>query len=180
MSRESSAATRSPYQRCRLKAEGTDGVFLDVNLRAPWWSRESTLEWLREADWVKLNRDELSLLEEGDEPPDADLARRARVFLERQGLTGLVVTLGSEGALGLTGDGDPVRIAPAPATEVVDTVGAGDAFAAVLILGILRDWPLVDMLERAQSFASQIVGQRGATVADPDFYAPFIDRWGLD
>ena len=35
------------------------------------------------------------------------------------------------------------------------------------------------MLERAQSFASRIVGRRGATVGDPDFYGPFIESWHL-
>ncbi len=89
------------------------------------------------------------------------------------------MTLGGEGALGLSADGGLDRVAPAPAIEVVDTVGAGDAFAAVLILGILHGWPFAITLERAQSFASRIVGQRGATVADAALYTPLIDRWGL-
>ena len=49
-------------------------------------------------------------------------------------------------------------------------MGAGDAMAAVMILGLLRGWPLPLTLERAQSFASEIVGQRGATVEDRAFY----------
>ncbi|MBK5963215.1 carbohydrate kinase [Thiocystis minor] len=162
-----------------LKANGPDSVFLDVNLRTPWWSREETLRLVTDADWVKLNRDELTWLGETDGAPTEDLAERARAFLERHDLTGLIVTLGGDGALGLSADGVPVRVAPAPATEVLDTVGAGDAFAAVLILGILRGWPLTTTLERAQSFASRIVGQRGATASDRALYAPFLDRWGL-
>lgn len=162
-----------------LKPDGPDIVFLDVNLRAPWWSRASTLGLVTDADWVKLNRDELAWLEAVDGTTAPDLTTRARAFLERHDLTGLIVTLGRDGALGLTADGTMVQVAPAPATEVVDTVGAGDAFAAVLILGILDGWPLATTLERAQSFASRIVEQCGATVADVKLYAPFIDRWGL-
>ncbi|WP_132977186.1 PfkB family carbohydrate kinase [Thiobaca trueperi] len=162
-----------------LKSDGPDAVFLDVNLRKPRWSYSSARALLDGADWVKLNRDELIWLDTDDSPPALDLPARARVFLERHGLTGLIVTLGGEGALALTADGAEARIAPPAITEVVDTVGAGDAFAAVLILGILHDWPLTTTLERAQSFASRIVGQRGATCADAAFYAPFIGQWGL-
>ena len=49
-----------------------------------------------------------------------------------------------------------------------------------MILGLLRHWPLGATLERAQSFASAIVGRRGATVDDPDFYRPFAEDWQLD
>jgi fructokinase len=72
-----------------------------------------------------------------------------------------------------------VRVAPVPALAVKDTVGAGDAFASVLILGIVRRWPLEATLERAQSFASRIVEQHGATAADPALYRPYLDQWGI-
>ena len=52
-------------------------------------------------------------------------------------------------------------------------------FAAVLILGIQRDWSLEISLERANQFAARIVAQTGATAADPGLYEPFIDQWGL-
>ena len=162
-----------------LKSDGPDVVFLDVNLRKPWWSHDDTRALLDGADWVKLNRDELIWLDADDSPPALDLPARARAFLDRHGLTGLVVTLGGEGALALTADGAEARVAPPATTEVVDTVGAGDAFAAVLILGILHGWPLTTALERGQSFASRIVGQRGATRADAGLYVPFIGQWGL-
>ncbi|WP_232224975.1 PfkB family carbohydrate kinase [Acidihalobacter ferrooxydans] len=59
---------------------------------------------------------------------------------------------------------------------MVDTVGAGDAFDSVLLLGLARGWPLEQILGRAQSFASAVVGQRSATT-NPDFYRPFVDQW---
>ncbi|MBN2887359.1 MAG: carbohydrate kinase [Chromatiaceae bacterium] len=159
-----------------LKAAGPELVFLDVNLRRPWWSREQTLELLNGAHWVKLNRDELHLL-----AADAseNIETLARTLAERHQLRGLVVTLGAEGALAVPADGALVCVAPQPALEVVDTVGAGDAFAAVTLLGILHGWPLETLLARAQSFASRIVGQRGATDADPTLYQGFIKDWTL-
>uniref|UniRef100_UPI003592EFAD PfkB family carbohydrate kinase n=1 Tax=Thiocapsa sp. TaxID=2024551 RepID=UPI003592EFAD len=73
----------------------------------------------------------------------------------------------------------PVRVAPARALAIKDTVGAGDAFASVLILGIIRNWPLEITLDRAQSFASRIVEQHGATAADPALYRPYLDQWRI-
>jgi len=159
----------------RLKASKPQTVFVDVNLRAPWWSRERVLDLVRGADWVKLNRDELALLSGSTGP----LAEQARDFASEYGLGGLILTLGAQGALGFNGDGELAEAAPPPSLEVVDAVGAGDAFASVLILGIDSGWPLGVTLERAQQFASRVVRQRGATVADPELYRPFVEDWGL-
>lgn len=73
--------------------------------------------------------------------------------------------------------GERLTVAPRPDTEVVDTVGAGDAFSAVLLLGLSSEWPLPLTLQRAQEFAAAVVGCRGATIADPDFYKAFSNRW---
>ncbi|RKT45742.1 PfkB family carbohydrate kinase [Thiocapsa rosea] len=178
-----SAATLSA-----LKSRGHGMRFLDVNLRDPWWSADETRGLLQGADWVKLNRSELTLLVDGSgsssndgdgDGDDAQLTALATAFLAQYGLTGLVVTLGGDGAFALGPDTSPVRVAPAPALAVKDTVGAGDAFASVLILGMIRRWPLAATLERAQSFASRIVEQHGATAADPALYRPFLDQWGI-
>ncbi len=63
---------------------------------------------------------------------------------------------------------------------IVDTVGAGDAFSAVLLLGMQQGWSLSETMERAQSFASAMVSQRGAIVQDLIFYQTFIRAWNLD
>ena len=73
-----------------------------------------------------------------------------------------------------------VKVVPESALTLVDTVGAGDAFAAVLLLGIQQDWPLTVTMQRAQQLASAIVGQRGATVSDREFYRRVLNAWGTD
>lgn len=167
------AASRVAFEALR----GGDGprVFFDVNLRAPWWGREALLAWLQRADWVKLNDEELCLL--GPTGDSDDQAIEA--LFERDGLTGLIVTFGGRGATLMTRDDGLVRVRPARQISVVDTVGAGDAFAAVCLVGILQGWPCREMVERAQGFASVVVGQQGATCADKSLYAPFIADWGL-
>jgi len=153
-------------------------VFLDVNLRAPWWTREQVLALVDAADWVKLNRDELARLSPSASPAEPGLATQAEAFRLAHGLAGVILTLGAEGALACTAGEPPVPVQPPPRIQVVDAVGAGDAFAAVTILGIRRGWPLAVILERAQAFAARIVGQRGAIAADPVLYARFIAEWG--
>ena len=78
-----------------------------------------------------------------------------------------------------TADGALHATKPSTGTAVADTVGAGDAFASVLLLGLTLDWDTQLTLERAQSFASAIVGVRGATVADPALYQTFRADWGI-
>lgn len=160
-----------------LRADSTGQVYLDVNLRSPWWSREEVLALVDAADWVKLNRDELALLSSPAEAPAAGYAQQAAAFRAAHGLAGVILTLGADGALACTADESPVQVQPPPRTQVIDAVGAGDAFAAVSILGIRRGWPLAVLLERAQAFAARIVGQRGAIAADRALYAPFIAEW---
>ncbi|PVV10470.1 MAG: carbohydrate kinase [gamma proteobacterium symbiont of Ctena orbiculata] len=173
-----SLGLRNPVARealHRLKANHPQRIFMDVNLRDPWWQRESVLNWVAEADWVKLNEDELLQLHgESD-----DLLTTATSFRRQYKLEGLVVTLGARGVLAVTADGRSARIEPEVNPNLVDTVGAGDALTSVLILGLELDWPLQLTLERAQGFASAIVGQRGAVVDDPAFYQSYIDAWQL-
>ena len=158
-----------------LKQQHRDTVFMDVNLRDPWWSRAFVLELAGDADWVKLNEDELAQLGNGA----GDIESQASEFLATHKLKGLVVTLGAKGAIALTVDGLRAEIRPSQTLEVVDTVGAGDAFTSVLILGIILQWPLEQTMQRAQQFASLMVGQQGATVHDQGFYRAMITDWCL-
>ena len=166
-------ASRTALEAIRNSSQGT--VFVDVNLRPPWWDRDSVLSHLAPANWVKLNSDELAMLmPDGQNKPGAALQ-----FIERHSLDGMILTHGSEGAEILTANGEHVNATPEAGIDIVDTVGAGDAFASVILVGLANGWPLQQMLERAQSFASRIVGQRGATVSDRAFYRPFIQNWRL-
>ena len=73
----------------------------------------------------------------------------------------------------MTPDNKLYQISPSQTTSVVDTVGAGDAFCSVLILGILKQWDVSTTLQRAQEFTSQIVGIQGATTFEQSFYDLF-------
>jgi fructokinase len=158
----------------QLRASGPQTIFVDVNLRTPWWQAGAVHELLQGAHWVKLNSDELALL-----AGNATSADPETDFLQRYALQGLLVTHGARGAELLLANGERLQVAPMANNEVVDTVGAGDAFAAVMLLGLLNDWAMPVVLERAQQFAGALVGRRGATVNDRGFYQKFSRQWQL-
>jgi sugar/nucleoside kinase (ribokinase family) len=90
------------------------------------------------------NQDEARALTGETEP-----YRQAGCFLDA-GASAVVVTRGLEGAL-LAVKGRVVEL-PAPAVDVVESSGAGDAFAAGFICGLVEGWPL----ERSFAFASAV------------------------
>jgi fructokinase len=150
------------------KASGAP-VFVDVNLRDPWWDHRDVLNSVSRARWVKLNEAELSLLAGGS---DVDAAE---VFRGKHGLEAVIVTGGSRGGVALDDDG--VFDARPPAdVRVVDTVGAGDAFSAVFILGLVKGWSTGMTVERAVDFAAAMCTVPGATVRDRGFYSSFSDQ----
>ena len=173
-----SLAARSPVSARTLSvlcSQFGDNRLVDVNLREPWWQRDSVRALLDGARLAKLNDEELLLLASAA----SDDKARMRQLIDTAGLQLLVVTRGASGAELMTGTGEVYRVAPETLTHVVDTVGAGDALTSVLILGLLKGWSYAVMLERSQAFASAIVGHRGATVEAADFYLPFIEAWNL-
>lgn len=168
--REASARRGLEHLRDHMAAQ----VFMDVNLRAPWWEREVVHDLMARATWVKLNQDELSAL--APEPAD-DLEVQARMTLACFDLEAIIVTRASEGAMVLTREG-AVHAMHAPAVEgLKDTVGAGDAFSAVTLLGLLEVWPWEVILHRAAGFAARVCTLHGATTEDAGFYASAQDAW---
>lgn len=157
----------------RIKQQVSCPVFFDVNLRDPWWNRELVFSLLEETTWLKLNEHELHSLF----PAKGTLEECGRMALEQFNLSAIFITLGSRGAVAMTADGGQYSIAPAKSFPVVDTVGAGDAFASVLLLGLARNWPLPTTMERAQDFASAVVGLRGAITLEREFYSTIQEKW---
>lgn len=166
-----SAATLSTL-RAQLQAP----VFVDVNLRAPWWDRPSLAEHLQGARWVKLNDSEVAEVSGGSPLDDTALLEAADALRLENRIDALIVTLGERGAIVLDRKG-VWRDRPPPLTDIADTVGAGDAFSAVAIIGLLRGWDPPQILERAMAFAGAICQVRGATVADTDFYRAQQKNW---
>lgn len=167
---------RTSAQTAQLIRENTQApLFVDVNLRDPWWSSDKTLDLLKSASFAKLNQDEIKTLF----GYKYDLEQTAKVVRAQMSLDLLIITLGGEGAMAINSTDEIVRVEPQGNPHIVDTVGAGDAFASVCIAGLMLKWDLNSTLARAQEFASSVVGLRGATSKEAHFYQPFKARWGL-
>lgn len=148
-------------------------IFLDVNLRQPWWDKKSVLNMINRAHWTKLNSNEFDQLY----PGKGQTQERLKRFVEEFQLESVILTHGEKGAEVRQASGQHFEVKPEKNTNVVDTVGAGDAFSAVTLAGIINHWPMPQTLQRAQTFASQLVSQRGATLSDPKLYSKITANW---
>jgi fructokinase len=163
--------------------------YLDLNLRDGQVDEHCVYSSLHQADIVKVNELELQQLLRWFAHPGANTqaigsaaaAAACGALLQRFTLEGIIVTLGEHGSAYFGADGTIIHngqgLAP---TRVVDTVGAGDAFSAVFLLGRALGWPLGLTLARANAFAGAMCGVRGAVPADLTFYQPWIAGWLAD
>jgi fructokinase len=86
----------------------------------------------------------------------------------------IAVTKGAEGStLFKNKEKDDCRMI---SSAVVDTLGAGDAFAAILCLGYIRNWNLAKINILANEFANQICQIKGALPQEDDIYEMMKDK----
>jgi fructokinase len=154
----------------RLLAMAGMPVFVDVNLRDPWWRENDLPPLLERARWVKVNDEELNIVANRVGVGSHGVEETARRFRATYELDMLIVTLGRQGALAFDVSNDAIRVEPEQDTEIVDTVGAGDAFSSVVLFGLLEGWSVPQIMRKAQAFASRICAQRGATSEDIGLY----------
>lgn len=157
-----------------IKQYVSHSIFVDINLRSPWWNRKLINNIMQNCRWLKINEDELNLILDDEQ----GIEKKAQNLLSHLQLDLIVVTRGASGALAIS-KYETCLVQPEKTITIVDTVGAGDAFTSVILLGLHKAWPLQEILERAQNFASKVVGLRGATTNDKKFYQPFIKSWSL-
>ena len=141
--------------------------FVDLNLREPWWTTEKVDWCLSTADWIKLNDTELAELTASPTGSFEECRDAALGLARDHAIQGVIVTRGPRGALSVVGGKRVFEATAPPVTSMVDTVGAGDAFSAVVCLGLLHEWDYQTTLDRAASFAADLCTVRGATT--PDF-----------
>lgn len=175
-----SLASRAPVssQTLRRLRRQADTIFVDINLRAPWWNKPQLDELFHGVTWVKLNDDELATMTGCEADDTQQLQTAAQSLLRNYNWHGVIVTRGARGAF-LTTAGEHITIPPVAVQNLVDTVGAGDGFSAVCLAGILQGWPYEVMLQRAAEFAARICGQRGAINKDTEFYRSYRQLWKL-
>jgi fructokinase len=163
--------TRSTIRR--LIDESGLPRFVDINIRQPWFDRAWIPDLIGNARWIKLNDEELSWIAETECGTSEKIRSAVEKLRRLYGGQRYFITCGSAGAYAVSEAGD-VLFAEAPTPDpFVDSVGAGDAFAAAVIFGDSLDRPLDEILQSAVRFASRACTIQGATTRDRGHYLPF-------
>jgi fructokinase len=138
----------------------------DVNLRQKFFSVEILRESLDIANVVKLNHEELPRIAQMFEIKNQNARQAAGEMISRFDLELVCVTRGASGSVLVTknefSENAGLEI------EVADTVGAGDAFTAALVNGLLRGWNLNNINEFANKVGAFVASQTGAMPAFPE------------
>ena len=158
-------------------------VIFDLNLRKPFYSKATVESLLAKCNVFKLNDDELIelagmfgekmplgpfLIGEGPSTSPADewLVFIAKLIAEYD-LRYLILTCGAKGSFLFDSCGNE-SFAPATPTDVVSTVGAGDAFTAVCAIGFLTGKSLDAINAFASRYAAFVCSKPGGMPEIPD------------
>jgi len=164
-------AQRSPNSRMFIqsflqKTKHSCLRVFDVNLRQEFYDRSTIEKGLELANVLKLNEEELVVLRDMfdlGESTDTSLHTLAEAFA----LDTVALTMGEDGCL-IHDKGDRIRSEGAQSGAIVNTVGAGDCFTAVLTVGLLRGYAMNDVAVQANLDASYVCTQEGAMPLMPD------------
>jgi 5-dehydro-2-deoxygluconokinase len=161
LSQEPSRSTHFTLWEARGRRQHT---VLDLDYRPMFWdsadeAREQVGRALEHVSIAVGNREECEVA-----VGETDPQRAADALLER-GLELAVVKQGPRGVLAATRD-ERVEVAPFP-VEVVNGLGAGDAFGGALVHGLLSGWDLRRMLEFANVAGAIVAGRLECSTAMP-------------
>jgi len=146
-------------------------LFYDMNLR----------EGCRRANIIEASLSRVDILKLSDEELDTSARllgipgrgdALAHTLMNRFDIPVMALTRGAAGST-LFMDGRRYEAAPASDIRVVDTVGAGDAYAAMLAAGILDGKPPDTIISEAARFSGRICTIGGAIPGDRRFYDEF-------
>lgn len=137
--------------------------FYDVNLRPGNHTPQLVLEQLPGCQVVKMNEEEAAAIAAMLGWPVSSPAEFLRRAAQTFAWTAASVTLGERGCVLM--QGGELAEAPGFSVEVVDTVGAGDAFAAAFLHGLDLGWPLREIAAFANRAGARVASHSGAVAS---------------
>jgi fructokinase len=152
--------SRASIQRLVSAAPANSLRVFDINLRQKYFSREVIEQSLRLANVLKLNDSELPFLATMFDLTGST-QKQIETLAQKFSLQLVALTRGAEGSLLFRGGEWSDR--PALPVKIVDTVGAGDAFTAALVMGLLREMRLDEINQLANEVARYVCSGAGAT-----------------
>lgn len=131
----------------------------DINMRAPYYTKELIEESLYLANVLKINNEELVVVRNLFHLEGTD-EEVAGWFMERYNLRMVVLTVGA--AYSTVYTPNEVSTIETPKVEVADTIGAGDSFTGALIVSLLKGCSLKEAHAFAVKTAAYVCTKAGA------------------
>ena len=134
--------------------------FYDMNLRDGHYSKELVKELLKVSSILKLNKEETQICCKLFNKKPMELMEFCEWVVDEFKLEGVCITMGSDGCA-ICLDGEYIE-SPGYEVEITDTVGAGDAFAAGLLHGLIEKWEIRKTCKFANRLGAIAVSGNGA------------------
>ena len=172
-------AQRSETSRKTIQSFFNRGIkyFADINLRQNFFNEEILSATLTASDFIKVNYEEMHVLNDLFVQAEYSTERVANELMEKFNLNMIAVTRGEDGSSifenGKRYDYSNVE------SKVVDTTGAGDAFAAILCLGYLSGLEIPYINKLANDFASDVCRFEGALPKTDRIYETYREQLGI-
>ena len=150
-----------------LDAMPSDALrIFDINLRQNWYTEEVIKTSLQKANVLKINDDELLIIQRMFGYIDITQENTCRLIMRDYQLDMLILTCGDKGSYIFTKD--EMSYLSTNDIKVVDTVGAGDSFTASFIASMLKGKTIHEAHRIAVNVSAFVCTQKGATPIIPN------------
>jgi fructokinase len=153
------------------RSQGTHCLY-DINLRPDCFHEKIIRASLRQSDVVKMNIEELFLIKSLLDLSNSNNTA-VEYLMDHYEIKMISLTKGKDGSELFTPSGSH-QLKKDPIEVTGDSVGAGDAYASILALGYLNNWPPDQILERATDLAERVCTLKGAIPKATAFYDGII------
>jgi fructokinase len=150
--------SRNTIQEALKLSKSSSKILFDINLRLDFYSKEIIEESLNAANYLKLNDEEESVLQNL-------FNKNIKQIISDFNLELAILTLGPKGSKIITSNS--MSECPAAKCKIVDTVGAGDSFTAFFIINYLKGMSISESQKKASKVAAYVCAHNGATVQIP-------------
>lgn len=167
-------ALRNEYNRREIseliKSHSFKEIFVDVNLREPFISRESLMLCMENATVLKISDEELSAVSKILYNTEYDYKNIATEISKTfQNIKFIIITLGEKGSYAYDVHNKTSFSCAAERVKVASTVGAGDSFSAVFLYKYMCGFDIDSCLKSASRISAYVVSKTEAVPEyDPD------------
>lgn len=150
--------SRNTIKKALKLSKPSSKILFDINLRLNFYTKEIIEESLSAANYLKLNDEEESVLQNL-------FNKNIEQIISDFNLELAILTLGPKGSKIITSNS--MSECPAAKCKIVDTVGAGDSFTAFFIINYLKGMSISESQKKASKVAAYVCAHNGATVQIP-------------